>query len=126
VAACTVIAMQDRGAGAGARHGGAAARPTSFLSCHRTSMGPPGRGDQILPKTPAKRRLAAAAYQGKRRAAEKAAKQTERRNQKQRHHRRRRPPSYPLGGERLQRNGTRRGWATFRRNYRDQKGEYRG
>ena len=35
-----VIAMQDGGAGAGARHEAAAraARPTSFLSCHRMSM----------------------------------------------------------------------------------------
>ena len=42
-AACTVIAMQDGGAGAGARHEAAAgaARLTSFLSCHRTSMWDP-------------------------------------------------------------------------------------
>ena len=41
------IAMQDGGAGAGARHEAAAraARPTSFLSCRRTSiMGPPVGG----------------------------------------------------------------------------------
>ena len=39
-----VIAMQDGGTGAGAQHGGAAARPTSFLSCHRTSMWAPRGG----------------------------------------------------------------------------------
>jgi hypothetical protein len=33
------IAMQDGGTGAGARH--EAARPTSFLSCHRTSIWAP-------------------------------------------------------------------------------------
>ena len=40
------IAMQDGGAGAGARHEAAAraARPTSFLSCHRTSMWAPRWG----------------------------------------------------------------------------------
>src|SRR5262245_3353309 len=38
------IGMQDGGAGAGARHGSRAARPTSFLSCHRTSMWPPPVG----------------------------------------------------------------------------------
>ena len=44
------IAMQDGGAGAGARHEAAAraARPTSFLSCHRASMWPPGRGDFLV------------------------------------------------------------------------------
>ena len=40
------IAIQDGGAGAGARHEAAAraARPTSFLSCHRTSMWAPPVG----------------------------------------------------------------------------------
>src|SRR5262245_39499526 len=40
------IAMQDGGAGAGARYEAAAraARPTSFLSCHRTSMWAPRGG----------------------------------------------------------------------------------
>src|SRR5262245_17848589 len=42
------IAMQDGGAGAGARHEAAAraARPTSFLSCHRTSGNPGGSPDR--------------------------------------------------------------------------------
>src|SRR5262249_38158199 len=35
------IAIQDRGAGEGAQHGGAGRGPTSFLSCHRTSMWAP-------------------------------------------------------------------------------------
>src|SRR5262245_58540881 len=35
------IAIQDGGAGAGAQHGGAGRGPTSFLSCHRTSMWAP-------------------------------------------------------------------------------------
>ena len=39
------IAIQDGGAGAGASMAARAARPTSFLSCHRTSMwGPPVGG----------------------------------------------------------------------------------
>src|SRR5262249_1793102 len=38
------IAIQDGGAGAGAQHGGAGRGPTSFLSCHRTSMWPPVGG----------------------------------------------------------------------------------
>jgi len=45
------IAMQDGGAGAGARHEAAAraARPTSFLSCRRTSiMGPTVGGDFLV------------------------------------------------------------------------------
>src|SRR5262249_20109306 len=38
------IAIQDGGAGAGAQHGGAGRGPTSFLSCHRTSMWAPRGG----------------------------------------------------------------------------------
>src|SRR5262249_19602058 len=37
----TAIAIQDGGAGAGAQHGGAGRGPTSFLSCHGTSMWAP-------------------------------------------------------------------------------------
>ena len=38
------IAIQVGGAGAGAQHGGAGRGPTSFLSCHRTSMWAPRVG----------------------------------------------------------------------------------
>src|SRR5262252_1478598 len=38
------IAMQDGGTGAGAQHAARAARPTSFLSCHRMSMWAPPVG----------------------------------------------------------------------------------
>jgi hypothetical protein len=56
-AACTVIAMQDGGTGTRARSMAAqAARPTSFLSCHRTSMRAPRVGGtfqfQIFIQTP--------------------------------------------------------------------------
>jgi hypothetical protein len=47
-AARTVIAMQDGGTGAGAQHGGAGRGPTSFLSCHRTSMWAPREGDFLV------------------------------------------------------------------------------
>jgi len=42
------IAIQDGGAGAGAQHGGAGRGPTSFLSCHRTSMWSPRQGDFLI------------------------------------------------------------------------------
>ena len=43
------IAIQDGGAGAGASMAARAARPTSFLSCHRTSMwGPPPVWDFLV------------------------------------------------------------------------------
>src|SRR5262249_20438198 len=42
------IAIQDGGAGAGAQHGGAGRGPTSFLSCHRTSMWAPRWGDFLV------------------------------------------------------------------------------
>ena len=44
------IAMQDGGAGAGARHEAAAraARPTSFCLTAEPLYGPPGRGDFLV------------------------------------------------------------------------------
>src|SRR5262245_2743496 len=48
-AACTVIAMQDGGTGAGAQHGGAG-RDANLTT--RTSMWPPGRGDFLVSNFP--------------------------------------------------------------------------
>jgi hypothetical protein len=42
------IAMQDGGTGAGAQHGGAGRRPTSFSLAAEPLNGPPGRGDFLV------------------------------------------------------------------------------
>jgi hypothetical protein len=42
------IAMQDGGAGAGAQHGGTSREANLILSCRRTSIWAPGRGDFLV------------------------------------------------------------------------------